>query len=91
MRQPGPKPRAELGRRLFPALGVNEAPPQPVTQTLIGGVEARLRRSRTTSTRPSPAERTAHAQRERSESARYADRLADALLNGEPLESVRCE
>ncbi len=76
------------GDRLFTALGVNEAPPQPIVRTLIGGVEALLAPLvQDAGAAIVGATETAARQRERS-AARYADRLAEAILSGQPVESV---
>jgi ATP-dependent helicase/nuclease subunit A len=76
------------GDRLFPALGVIEAPPQPVTQTLIGGVEARLAPLSYyvhTSIAGGPVTMEPHSG---PDLARLSDRLAEALLNGEPIKAA---
>jgi ATP-dependent helicase/nuclease subunit A len=76
------------GDLLFPALGIIEAPSRPVTQTLIGGLQARvapLAHYIQTSIVDGPKS-AAHAVE--SVGPDYVDRLVEALLNGEPLESV---
>ncbi len=76
------------GDRLFTALGVNEMPPQPVIQALIGGVSARLAPLAHYVHAPIVSEADGSAQSGDPKLAQFADRLAEALLNGEPLDSV---
>jgi len=76
------------GDRLFPALGVIEMPPQPITQTLIGGVVARMAPLAHYAHSPSPNGANGAPQRNDVELARFADRLAEALLKGEALDTA---
>ena len=76
------------GESLFSALGVNEAPPQPEVRTLIGGIAATLAPLSHYVHSTIAGGVTAPARRDDLELSRYSARLVDALLNGDPLESV---
>jgi ATP-dependent helicase/nuclease subunit A len=73
--------------QLFPALGINEAPAEPLVQALIGGIEARVA-PLSYYVHLSEADDAPTANEVR-ELARFSDRLAEALLNGEPIEAVQ--
>jgi len=76
------------GDLLFPALGIIEAPPHPVTQPLIGGQQARVAPLAHYVQTSIVGGLECLAQPTETDGATYADRLLDALLNGTPLESV---
>lgn len=76
------------GDRLFPALGVNAAPPQPTVQTLVGGIQAAiapLSHYVRTSTVDGGGTEAAGTDAAR---PGYSARLVQALLDGQPVASV---
>ena len=76
------------GDRIFLALGVNEMPPQPMVRSLIGGVEARLAPMTHYSHMSLAGGIDGAARMTELDLTRYSERLAEALLAGEALESV---
>jgi ATP-dependent helicase/nuclease subunit A len=76
------------GDLLFPALGVIETPPHPVTQPLIGGLQATVAPLTHYVHTSIVGERDSMADSPDPEAGDYADRLVEALLTGTPLESV---
>jgi len=74
------------GDHLFPALGINEAPLQPVTRMLIGGVGARLSSLSSYFHNSTPGGAADDTMPAAPDPSRFADSLAEALLNDQPLE-----
>ena len=78
------------GDHLFPALGVIEAPPQPVLQTLIGGVDAVIAPLAHYAHMSIVGDAASAGSHHGTDPASLANRLLEALLTDEPFQSIGC-